>query len=66
MKSRYVWGGILGAALAGGLLYLHGGSQVPPGQAPLQPLTAQSVAAFKDQFNAASAEVRVLVLLSPT
>jgi hypothetical protein len=59
-------GSILAAALVGALIYLYGGSQVPPGQAALETVTAQTVSAIKDQFNAAGAEVRVLVLLSPT
>ena len=66
MKSRFLWGSILAAGLAGVLIYLHGGGQVPPGQAPLGAVTAQTVSAIKEQFNAAGAEVRVLVLLSPT
>ena len=66
MKSRFLLGTIVGAALVGLMIYLYGGSQVPPGQAPLEAVTAQTVSAIKDQFNARGAGPKVLVLLSPT
>jgi hypothetical protein len=66
MKARFILGVILAATLVGGVVYFYGGSQVPPGQPPLQSLTAENISAVKEAFNAASGEVRVLVLLSPT
>ena len=39
---------------------------VPAGQPPLSTLHATSLPAFRDAFNAAAGEVRVLALLSPT
>jgi hypothetical protein len=66
MKNRFLWGSILAAALVGALIYLYGGSQVPADQAALETVTPQTLSAIKDQFNTAGAEVRVLVLRSPT
>ena len=66
MKLRYMLSAVLAAALAGGIVHYYGGSKVPAGQPPLQALTPQSVAGVKSAFNAASDDVRVLVLLSPT
>lgn len=40
--------------------------RVPPGQPPLASIAAGSVPAFRDAFNAAESEVRILALLSPT
>ena len=40
--------------------------RVPPGQPPLATLGAGSLSVFKDTFNAADGEVRVLAMLSPT
>jgi hypothetical protein len=66
MNRKYILIGISTAALVAALLYFYGGSQVPPGQSPLQKLTAQNVAGIKNAFNASKGKVRVLVLLSPT
>jgi hypothetical protein len=38
----------------------------PAGQAPLSDLTAQSLEAFRTQFNAAKDRIRIILLLSPT
>jgi hypothetical protein len=65
MKRRYILG-ILVALLLGALVYVYGGSQVPPGQPPLRRITAQNVGEIKSEFNAARDDVRVLLLLSPT
>ena len=56
------------AALAvfGALFYLYGGHQTPSGQPPLVDLNAANLNQLKDEFNASRAEVRLLVLLSPT
>ena len=40
--------------------------QVPPGQPPLATLESRSVPGFRDAFNAADGEVRILAMLSPT
>ena len=39
---------------------------VPTGQPPLTTLSSESLAGFRDTFNSAEGEVRVLALLSPT
>jgi hypothetical protein len=66
MKARYIFGAILAVALIAGLVHFYAGSQVPPGQAPLQSLTTANVAMIKAAFNADEGDVRVLVFLSPT
>ena len=66
MNRKYIVAATLTALVAGALLYFYGGSQAPPGQPPLQSLTAQNVTAIENAFNAAKDDVRVLVLLSPT
>jgi hypothetical protein len=40
--------------------------RVPPGQPPLATLGSGSLPMFRDAFNAADGEVRVLAMLSPT
>ncbi len=66
MNRKRVLLAVLTVALFGALLYFYGGSQAPPGQAPLQSLTTQNVDGIRNAFNAAKDDVRVLVLLSPT
>ena len=66
MKRKFIFGAILAMALIGALVHFYGGSQVPPGQAPLQSLIPQNLSAIKSSFNAAKDDVRVLLLLSPT
>jgi len=66
MNRKYILVAILTAALAGALVYSYGGSQVPPGQTPLESLTDQNSTDIKNAFNAAKDNVRVLLLLSPT
>jgi hypothetical protein len=66
MKRKYSLGALVAVLVLAALLYFYGGSQAPSGQHPLDSLTAQNVAAVKNQFNAAKHEVRVLLLLSPT
>jgi hypothetical protein len=66
MKRKYIFGTLLGVMLAAALFYLYGGSQAPPGQRPLESVTAANVADVKIQFNLAKDDVRVLLLLSPT
>lgn len=66
MKRKYILSAIVIAVLIGVAVYFYSGSQAPPGQPPLERLTAQNVSAVKNAFNAAKADVRVLLLLSPT
>lgn len=66
MKRKFILGGAVVIVLIGLGLYLYGGGQTPPGQAPLMRLTTQNVGGIKNAFNAAQGEVRVLLFLSPT
>ena len=66
MKVKYILGILLGVILIAALVYFYGGSQVPPGQPPLESVTAQNVPDVKNQFNSAKDDVRILLLLSPT
>jgi hypothetical protein len=66
MKGKVVLGALVGLALIAALAYFYGGSQAPPGQPPLESVTALNVADVKNQFNSAKDDVRVLLLLSPT
>ncbi|HVP48238.1 MAG TPA: hypothetical protein VMT32_16710 [Bryobacteraceae bacterium] len=66
MKRKSVLAAILALAFVGALVYFNGGGQVPSGQAPLQSLTPQNLTEIKNSFNAATDDVRVLLLLSPT
>ncbi len=56
-------------ALAGVLVlgwHFYGGARVPAGQPPLVWLTPSNFDQLRSAFNAASGEVRVVLLLSPT
>jgi len=56
-------------ALAGGGVvgwHLLAPRATPAGQAPLTDLSREGLAAFRDAFNAAGDEVRLVALLSPT
>jgi hypothetical protein len=66
MKRRSVGLGLAVLVIFSGLFYLYGGHQTPSGQAPLADLNGASLGQLKDEFNASRANVRVLVLLSPT
>lgn len=46
--------------------HYFGGSAVPNGQAPLVSLSAANFDQLRRSFNAASGDVRVVLLLSPT
>ena len=48
------------------LFYFYSGHQTPSGQAPLAALNAANLAELKNEFNESHANVRMLVLLSPT
>ncbi len=66
MKRRSVGLGLAALAVFGGLFYLYGGHQTPTGQAPLADLNATNLSELKNEFNGDKANVRILVLLSPT
>lgn len=66
MKSKFIFGPLLGVVLVGALFYFYGGSQAPSGQRPLDSVTSRNVTDIKTQFNLAKDDVRVLLLLSPT
>jgi len=67
MKARL---GILAVLVLAGLLALgwhfYGGGKVPAGQPPLVSLTSANFNQLRTAFNAASGEVRIVLLLSPT
>lgn len=67
MKKRL---SILAVLVFAGLLSLgwhfHGGTRVPAGQPPLVPLTSTNFGQLRTAFNAATGNVRIVLLLSPT
>lgn len=66
MNRRSFALGLTALAVFTGLFYLYGGHQTPSGQAPLADLNSANLTGLKDEFNASHADVRMLVLLSPT
>ena len=67
VRKRLVW--VLVAGLALGLpvgWYLYAPRTVPDGQPPLATLSPAALDAFRDNFNGAVGQVRVIILLSPT
>ncbi len=66
MKRRSVGLGLATLAVFAGLFYLYGGHQTPSGQGPLVDLNAANLSELKNEFNGSQANVRMLVLLSPT
>lgn len=66
MKRRSFALGFTAVAVFAGLFYLYGGHQTPSGQAPLADLSSVNLSGLKDEFNSSRANVRLLVLLSPT
>ena len=46
--------------------HFYGGTKVPEGQPPLVSLTSTNFDQLRTEFNSASKEVRVVLLLSPT
>ena len=66
MKCRSVGLAVAVLAIFAGLFYLYGGHQTPTGQAPLADLNAANLSELKNEFNGSQANVRMLVLLSPT
>jgi hypothetical protein len=67
MKTRL---SIIGVLVIVGLLalawYFYGGQKVPAGQPPLISLSSSNFDQLRTAFNAASGEVRIVLLLSPT
>ncbi|HYL09842.1 MAG TPA: hypothetical protein VEU31_03810 [Candidatus Acidoferrales bacterium] len=66
MKRRSVGLALAALAIFAGLLYLYGGHQTPSGQAPLADLHAANAGELMNEFNGSQANVRLMVLLSPT
>jgi hypothetical protein len=66
MKRRSVGLALSALAIFVGLFHLYGGHQAPSGQAPLANLNAANLSELKNEFNGSEANVRMLVLLSPT
>lgn len=66
MNRRNVGLGLSALAIFVGLFYFYGGHQTPRGQAPLADLNAANLGELKNEFNDSKANVRILVLLSPT
>ena len=65
VKRRSVVLGLGALAIFAGLFYLYGGHRTPTGQAPLADLNA-NLSELKNGFNEDKANVRMLVLVSPT
>jgi hypothetical protein len=67
MKNRLA---IVAALIVVGLLglgwYLYRGQRVPSGQPALVSLSAANFDILRSSFNAASGDVRIVLLLSPT
>lgn len=66
MKLRSIGPGLAALAVFAGLFYLYGGHQTPSGQAPLADLNSTNLSELKAEFNGSHADIRMLVLLSPT
>jgi hypothetical protein len=66
MKRLSLALGLATLAIFAGLFHSYGGHQTPAGQAPLADLNAANLGELKNEFNAGHANVRMLVLLSPT
>jgi hypothetical protein len=54
------------ALLLGAALYFYGGHTAPATQPPLAALTPQNFSTLENAFNDARADVRLMMLLSPT
>jgi len=66
VKHRSIGLSLTALVVFGGLFYLYGGHQTPSGQSPLADLNSANLSELKDEFNGSQANVRMLVLLSPT
>jgi hypothetical protein len=66
MKKKYMLG-LAGLAFASGLgWHFLWSARTPKGQPPLTYLNSDNFQQFRDQFNGAAANVRIVLLLSPT
>jgi hypothetical protein len=65
-KCLSILAGLVTVGLLALALHFYGGAKVPPGQPPLTSLTSANFEQFRTAFNAASKEVRIVLLLSPT
>jgi len=66
MKRTSLGLGLAALAIFAGLFSLYGGHRTPSGQAHLADLNAANLSVLKNEFNGSHANVRLLVLLSPT
>ena len=66
MKRRVVVGVVSLTLIAAAVWYLGPSPQTPAGQPALVSLTPENFSMFQPEFNRASDDVRLLVLLSPT
>ena len=64
-RKRALWL-IVAVGLLGVAFYLWGSSHTPNGQPPLVSLNRANVTSFQQSFDAAAADTRVVLLLSPT
>ena len=64
-RQRTLWL-ILASVLLVVAFYLWGSSKTPQGQPPLVSLKQSNAADFQQAFNAAAADTRIVLLLSPT
>lgn len=64
-RKRALWL-IVAVVLLAIAFYLWGSSQTPSGQPPLVSINQANVADFQQSFNADAADLRFVLLLSPT
>jgi hypothetical protein len=64
-RKRAFWL-LVAIAVVAVVFYLWGSNHTPPGQAPLVSLEQTNVSQFQQDFNAATADTRIVLLLSPT
>jgi hypothetical protein len=66
MKVRLSIGALVIVGLLAWGWHFYSGQKVPAGQPPLISLTSTNFEQLRTAFNAASREVRIVLLLSPT
>lgn len=64
-RKRMFWL-IVAIVLVAVAFYLWGSGKTPPGQPPLVSLDQANASDFQQAFNAAAADTRIVLLLSPT